>query len=309
MQGKNGLTSRLERGTTDEETIDIGLLAELTTVLLVDTAAVQDPGLLGDLVADALEPVTDGLVHLLSLLSGGDLASANGPDRLVGNDDLTPVRDLGLESLQLLADDLNGLASLTLLEGLAAAPDDTNAGLSGDLGLGSDEVVGLVEDGAALGVAEDGPGDVAVLELGDGDLAGVGTVGLVEDVLGGDLDAGAEVLTDEEEIEGRRGDDDLCSGSEVSICLGRARLRLNLGSNRPVFGSRSALFRLLTISLMDEIDPFLLCNQSAPCSNATGFLDASNDPEADKYPSRCRWWGVFSHLEVAADEELASHDD
>ena len=203
------LTCRLERSTTDEEAVNIGLLAKLAAVLLVDTATVQDSGLVGDLVADVTEPVTDSLVHLLGLLGGSDLAGTNGPDGLVGNDNLAPVRHLGLEGLKLLADDLDGLASLALLEGLSAAPDDADAGLGGDLGLGGDELIRLVQDGAALGVTENGPGDLAVLKLGDGDLASEGAVGLVEDVLGGDLEASTKVLTDEKEVEGGRGDDDL----------------------------------------------------------------------------------------------------
>ena len=54
----------------------------------------------------------------------------------------------------------------------------------------------------------------------------------------------------------------------------------------PTSASRTALFRLSTISLMDEMVPFL------------GLLAASFRVEE----------GV-AHLEVAADEELASHFD
>ena len=57
-------------------------------------------------------------------------------------------------------------------------------------------------------MSEDSPGDIAVLQLRHADLTGEGAVGLVEDVLGGDFDAGAEVFAREEEVEGGRGDDD-----------------------------------------------------------------------------------------------------
>jgi hypothetical protein len=67
-----------------------------------------------------------------------------------------------------------------------------------------------LEDLAALRVANEGPGDVAVLELLGRDLAGESTVGLVEDVLCGDFKALAEVLACEEEVERGRCDDDLC---------------------------------------------------------------------------------------------------
>lgn len=59
-------------------------------------------------------------------------------------------------------------------------------------------------------MADQGPGDAALLELVDRDLTGESTVGLVEDVLGGDLETLAEVLAGEEKVEGGRGDDDLC---------------------------------------------------------------------------------------------------
>lgn len=149
-------------------------------------------------------------MDLLGLLGGGDLAGANGPDGLVGDDNLGPVGDLGLEGLELLADDLDGLAGLALLEGLAAAPDDADTVLDGVGGLGGDNLVALAEDGAALRVAEDGPVDLAVEELGDGQLTSEGAVGLVKDVLGGDANLGAEALADEGQVDGAGGDDDLC---------------------------------------------------------------------------------------------------
>jgi hypothetical protein len=40
---------RLQASTTDEETVNIGLLGEFLAVLLRDTATVQDTGLLGSL--------------------------------------------------------------------------------------------------------------------------------------------------------------------------------------------------------------------------------------------------------------------
>lgn len=216
--GRWPLTLGLQAGAANQETIDILLLGKLLAVLTVDAATVEDAGLLSDLIADlTLEPGADGGVNLLCLLDSGNLASANSPDRLVGNDNLAPVADLFADSSELLLNDSDGLAGLALFEGLAATPDDTEAALSRALGLGGDNLIGLAEDGAALGVAQDGPGNPAVRELGDADLAGKGTVWLVEDVLRGDVDFGFEVFTDEEEIQGRRGDHNLYISTRVSI--------------------------------------------------------------------------------------------
>lgn len=164
-----------------------------------------------------VEPLADALVNLLRLLGGGDLAGADGPDGLVGDDDLAPVLDLLGDGGELGNDNLHGLVGLALLEGLTAAEDDADAAVNGGLGLVGDEGVGLLEDDAALAVAEEGPGDVGVLELGDGDLTGEGTVGLVEDVLGGNLNTLAGVLAGEEEVEGGRGDDDLGVGVDLGV--------------------------------------------------------------------------------------------
>lgn len=208
-------------------------------------------------------------MDLLGLLSGSNLASANGPDGLVGDDNVGPVRDLRLERLDLGRDELNGLASLTGLEGLAAAPDDLEAVLGGVLGLGGDDLIRLADDGSTLRVAEDSPVDIAILELGDGDLASESTVGLVVDVLGGNLDFLAESLADKGEVEGRRGDNDLYNWCMLVECfanrwrmrgsveLGRESRGRELRNDVPAFLSRSALLRFSTISLMDDLEPFL----------------------------------------------------
>lgn len=134
---------------------------------------------------------------------------ANSPNGLVGNDDLGPVLDLGSDGLELVDDDVDGLASLALLQALTAAENDAEATVNGSLGLVGDERVVLLQDDPALRVAEDGPGDAGVLELLNGDLAGEGAVGLVVDVLSSDLDALAQVLAGQEQVQRGRSNDDL----------------------------------------------------------------------------------------------------
>jgi hypothetical protein len=143
-------------------------------------------------------------MDFLCLLLAGNLAGTNSPDGLVGNDDVLPHRwasQLLSNGTKLASDNSNCLATLTLLERLAAAKNDTDTALKSGLGLGGDKLVVFLEDHATLGVANEGPGDGRVFELVDGDLAGEGSVGLVEDILGSDLKAGAEVLAGEEEVE------------------------------------------------------------------------------------------------------------
>ena len=66
-------------------------------------------------------------------------------------------------------------------------------------------------------MTKDSPGDAAVLELLSRDLAGEGTVRLVEDVLRRDLNTLAEVLACEEEVERWWCDDDLWFWSQCFV--------------------------------------------------------------------------------------------
>ena len=80
-------------------------------------------------------------------------------------------------------------------------------------------------------MAENSPVDVGILELLNANLTSEGTVGLVEDVLGGNTELLVGKVAGVGEVEGGRGDDDLAvvvelSGVEVADdgldALGRA---------------------------------------------------------------------------------------
>lgn len=74
-----------------------------------------------------------------------------------------------------------------------------------------------MEDGTTLRVAEDHPRDLGVGELLSGDLAGIGAVAFVVEVLSGDGDFGADEGGGEEEVEGGGGDDDLNGRVELGV--------------------------------------------------------------------------------------------
>lgn len=73
----------------------------------------------------------------------------------------------------------------------------------------------LAQHGAPLTVAEHSPGDLAVLELGNTNLAGEGAIGLVKDVLRGHLNLPAQVLARKQQVERGRGDDDFGIGVQL----------------------------------------------------------------------------------------------
>lgn len=233
-------------------------------------------------------------MNLLGLLRGGDLAGANSPDGLIGNDNLGPFGGLGLEGLELLADDLNGFAGLALLERLAAAPNDADAVFGGVLGLGGDELVGLLENGAALRVAEDGPVNLAVEELRDGELSGEGAVGLVVDVLGGNANLGAEGVADEDQVDGAGRDNDL-----YGLWLGMVGDEGCGQDDKKQQGKRTN--RRVELGVVQVVDDILDGRHGAvPVSQQTLAVNQA------KLPLRSLMVGPV-HLEVAADEEFASH--
>jgi hypothetical protein len=139
----------------------------------------------------------------------GKGSGVNIPDGLIGHDDLAPVLDLIRHSLQLARNNTHRLITLPLLQAFSTAKNNAQSTVKSSLGLAGDEIVRLLQNNAALRVPEDRPCDTTLFELVNGDLAGEGTVRLVEDVLRGYFKAGAEVLAREEEVEGGGCDDDL----------------------------------------------------------------------------------------------------
>lgn len=89
----------------------------------------------------------------------------------------------------MLGHNIDGVASLTLLQTLTTAQNNAETTLQRRFGLASDEFIVLLENNTALRVTEDGPGDTAVLKLLGRDLAREGAIGLIEDILCSYLDA------------------------------------------------------------------------------------------------------------------------
>ena len=156
------------------------------------------------------KPDVDG-----GLIGGSGLAGADGPDGLVGDDDVLQFvsghavqRDLDLHTDQLL-----GHALLALVEALADADDGLQAAGQSSLGALVDGLVGLGKVLAALAVADN---DVLNAEVGQhvsADLAGEGTGLLKVDILGADVDVGALGHLDSGDKVGKgNADDDLTAG-------------------------------------------------------------------------------------------------
>jgi hypothetical protein len=74
------LTSWLETGTTDEESVNIGLFGQFLAILFADTATVQNPGGFCSLRREFLgQELAKSSVYFLSLLGSGNFASSDSP--------------------------------------------------------------------------------------------------------------------------------------------------------------------------------------------------------------------------------------
>ena len=152
------------------------------------------------------------------MLTGrSNLAGANGPNRLVRDDDLFPVVlfDSFVDSVELLRNDLDGRALLSLFQALSATEDDADTARHRSKGLLGDEFVLLSQDGSPFGVAKQCPCDARVFELLNRDLACEGSIRPIKDILSGHLDGGIKMFSREKQVERWRRDDDFC----IWVCI------------------------------------------------------------------------------------------
>ncbi len=117
---------RFQRRAAHEEAVDIRQLREAGAVLRRHRAAVEDSRAVAHLAAHvAGQPRAQAAVHLVGLLGRGDLAGANRPDGLVGDDDAGPVggREQRRQRAQLSLAHRQCVARLALRQQLADAED------------------------------------------------------------------------------------------------------------------------------------------------------------------------------------------
>lgn len=126
-------------------------------------------------------------MSILSLLGGCDDTSADGPDWLVGNDDLAPVAHLLFDCVKLSCVDGIGLSSFTLVEFLTNASHYAEILIEGDLDLLGDDLVALTKDVTSLAMSKDDPVEAELLNHVGTGLSSVGSVSVKRAVLCGNL--------------------------------------------------------------------------------------------------------------------------
>ena len=125
---------------------------------------------------------------VLSDSGGSGLAGADGPDRLVSDDDVGPGSDGSLDGIELSLEDIISVTGLTLLESLTDAKNCLKASSLSTLDLLGYDLIGLLVELSTLGVTNEGPLESEVLDLLSRDLASEGAVCVSADVLGCDSD-------------------------------------------------------------------------------------------------------------------------
>ena len=206
MMPANASTLRLAPPT--RRAVDLLALHELRDVVRRDAAAVEDAHGLGLRVAEHRgDFAADEGDRLLGVVGGGGAAGADRPDGLVGDDEAVGDARVLEPGARLADEDRLHLAGLALVQRLADAHDRLQADVEHGLHLAVHGLVGLAEDVAALGVADDHVVD-ELLELLRADLAGGGDVVLPVHVLRAEANAAhRDRGLDGGEVDERRADD------------------------------------------------------------------------------------------------------
>ena len=154
-------------------------------------------------------------MNLFSLLGGSGLAGADGPDGLVGDDDVLPLLGAQVEyaALELCLADSLLLVGFALCQALADAEDYLQT-------VGQSQIHLLLEDGGCLvvvlttlAVAQDDVLGAGALDHGGAHLTGVGSALLVGAVLGADGDAAVlQQIGHSGQVDEGRADDDVAVG-------------------------------------------------------------------------------------------------
>src|SRR5438876_5752905 len=176
----------LQAGAADESAVDVGLGHEPVDVVGLDAATVEDPHRgRRRLSVGAGDALADDGVDLLGLGGSGGAAGADGPHRLVGDEDAAGlVEGEGTQrALELPLHDLQGPVGLALGQRLADADDGRQALIDSRPHLSRHHLLALAEDMAPLRVAEDHVAAADVLQHQRGDLAREGALALPVHVL------------------------------------------------------------------------------------------------------------------------------
>merc|ERR1719483_64134 len=147
--------------------INVWTLSQLLAVGCSHGTSVQNANRGSNLWVDVLlQPTSDSQVDLLGLGRCGSLPGPNCPDRLVGQDNLAPVGDVGQHGGQLIEADFCGLSSFPLVQLLANAGYHLQPVLQSESHLLANELVSLPEDIPSLRMPQNDPVDTTVLYHG-----------------------------------------------------------------------------------------------------------------------------------------------
>lgn len=177
---------RFQGSSSNKESVNVVDSDQFLAVVLRYTASVDDSAVSGNWV-DTGKISANPAVDLPDLLCGCCLACADGPDWLVGKDDVLPIVDNVLNCVQLTLNNLDGAIFLPFLEGFSEAEDNLQLILEGVLNLLCNDLVCLSEVRPPFRVSDDHPADIDILDLFGCHLASKGSKRIGRAVLSSNL--------------------------------------------------------------------------------------------------------------------------
>src|SRR6185312_14695939 len=163
-RSRNGLGASLrdreevrgfQAGAADQRAVDVDNRHQFRRVRRLDGTAIEDPHP-GPLPLEARhEGIPDKAMNLLDILSSRRQSGADRPDRLIGDHQIGRRRAVGQRSPELAAADIQRLAAVALMPGLADADDGDTARAPNRFRLLPHQRVAFAMIGAPLGMSDD----------------------------------------------------------------------------------------------------------------------------------------------------------
>ena len=177
---------RLQAGAADQRAVDVGDRHQFRRVGGLHRAAVENPDLATFRLESAGENTADKAMNLLDISRRRRQPGADRPDRLIGHHQIGRRRAVRQRTRELPAADIQRLAGIALLLGLADADDRDQPRPPGRFRLLPDQRVGLAMVGAPLGMPDDDGAGAGIRQHFRREIAGMGARRLRMAILGPD---------------------------------------------------------------------------------------------------------------------------
>lgn len=181
--------SRFKWCTSDQKAVNVLYLDQFVAVFVSNTTTVNYAAV-GSFLVDAFEIWSDPVVDFVNLLGSGCFTSTDGPNGFVSKDDVVPVGDSVLDGVKLTLDDFDGLISFTFGQSFTETENNFQSEFKAIFDFFGNDGIGFTKMCSSLGMSQDDPLNVNILELFRSDFSSESTEGMHGAVLGGHIDVG-----------------------------------------------------------------------------------------------------------------------